>query len=104
MNAQNFTCMVPIMINNNNVWCLTAEVTFNLIYVHNSKVQKRVICFIFNYRHYKLVVEGLNITFIQVILMVNLKTFHWHLKDGTIGSLGEISSQSRNIRRQVKII
>lgn len=63
-----------------------------------------MLCFIFNYRHYKLVVRGLNITFIKVILIVNLKTFHWHLKDGTIGSLGEISSPSKNIRRQVKII
>jgi hypothetical protein len=73
---------------------LFAEANFHLVY---SMIG--VLCFIFYYRHYELVVRGLNTTFMKVKRMINLKTFHWHLKDGTIGSLEEISSQYRSIGR-----
>jgi hypothetical protein len=60
--------------------------------------------FIFDCRHYELVVIGLNITVMKVKHTVNLKTFHWHPKVGIIGSQEEISSQSKSIERQVKIV
>lgn len=60
--------------------------------------------FIFYCRHYELVVRGLNITVMKVKHTVNLRTFHWHLKVGITGSRGEISSQSKSIERQVKIV
>ena len=59
---------------------------------------------LFDCRHYELVVRGLSITVMKDKHMVSLRTFLWHPKVGIIGSQEEISSQSKSVERQVKII
>lgn len=59
---------------------------------------------LFDCRHYELVVRGLNITVMKDKRMVSLRTFLWHPKVGIIGSQEEISSQSKSVERQVKIV
>ena len=59
--------------------------------------------FLFDCRHYELVVRGLNITVMKDKHMVSLRTFLWHPKVGIIESQEEISSQSKSFERQVEI-
>jgi hypothetical protein len=73
--------------------------SYIFIYIDNGK---GMLDFIFDCRHYELVVRGLNITVMKDKLMVNLRTFLWHPKVGIIGSREEISSRSRSVERQVK--
>jgi len=65
---------------------------------------KGMLGLLFDCRHYELVVRGLSITVMKDKHMVSLRTFLWHPKVGIIGSQEEISSQSKSVERQVKII
>lgn len=60
--------------------------------------------FLFDCRHYELVVRGLNITVTKDKRMVSLRTFLWHPKVGIIGSQEETSSQSKSVERQVHLV
>ena len=65
---------------------------------------KGMMDFLFDCRHYELVVRGLNITVMKDKHMVSLRTFLWHPKVGIIGSQEAISSQSRSVERQVEMV
>jgi len=65
---------------------------------------KGMLGLLFDCRRYELVVRGLSITVMKDKHMVSLRTFLWHPKVGIIGSQEEISSQSKSVERQVKII
>jgi hypothetical protein len=67
-------------------------------------MRKGMLGLLFDCRHYELVVRGLNITVMKDKHMVSLRTFLWHPKVGIIGSQEEISSQSKSVERQVKIV
>ena len=69
-----------------------------------SAMGKGMLDFLFDCRHYELVVRGLNLTVMKDKLMVSLRTFLWHPKVGIIGSQEEITSRSKSIERQVKIV
>ena len=69
-----------------------------------STVWKGMLDFLFDCRHYELVVRGLNITVMKDKHMVSLRTFLWHPKVGIIGSQEKISSQSKSVERQVEIV
>jgi len=86
-----------------SVWGTCMKKQLYLYYMY-SAMGKGMLDFLFDCRHYELVVRGLNLTVMKDKLMVSLRTFLWHPKVGIIGSQEEITSRSKSIERQVKIV